>query len=251
MMVDDDLVILKIGRHILKEMYEVYPIPSAAKLFEMLNVITPDLILLDVYMPETDGIEAIKRLKADNRYARIPVIFVTSVDDDKSVFEHLKLGAYSHMAKPFSADELLTRVENCLNDYFPAEPPTAEEEEAKQVILAVDDAPDVLRMVHLLLRETYKVYTLSEPEKLEDILVTITPDFFLLDCTMPVRSGFDLIPIIRSHQQHKDTPIMFLTSETSPGYMTEARRLGTVDYILKPIKIDLLRDKIAEHIKKK
>jgi len=119
MMVDDDLTILKMGRLMLRDHYEVYPLPSATKLFEVLEKVTPDLILLDIMMPEINGIETLKRLKADTRYAKIPVIFVTSIDDDKSVFEHLTLGAYSNISKPFSAPELLSRIENCLNDYFP------------------------------------------------------------------------------------------------------------------------------------
>jgi len=119
MMVDDDLSILKMGRLMLKDIYEVYPLPSAKKLFEVLEKVMPDLILLDIMMPETDGIETLKRLKNDERYKKIPVIFVTSIDDDQSVYEHLKLGAYSNISKPFSAPDLITRIQNCLNDYFP------------------------------------------------------------------------------------------------------------------------------------
>jgi len=120
MMVDDDPSVLKMGKVMLKDNYEVFPLPSAEKLFEALEKVEPDLILLDIMMPEIDGIETLKRLKADDRYDHIPVIFVTSIDDDKSVFEHLKLGAYSNISKPFSAADLNTRVVNCLNDYFPA-----------------------------------------------------------------------------------------------------------------------------------
>ena len=251
MMVDDDQVILKIGKHILKETYEVFPLPSAAKMFELLEVVTPDVILLDVFMPDENGIQAIKRLKADSRFARIPVIFVTSIDDDRSVYEHLKLGAYSHIAKPFSAEDLLTRLENCLNDYMPDEAPVIEEEEeAKPVIIAVDDAPDILRMVHLLLRDIYKVYILSEPEKLETLLHTVKPDLFLLDYKMPDVSGFDLIPVIRSFPEHNETPIIFLTSVITADSLTVASRLGASDYIVKPINAETLREKVAKHIKK-
>ena len=122
-MVDDDPLILKIGKMMLKEHYEVFPLPSAEKLFETLEKFIPDLILLDIMMPDIDGIEALKRLKADDRYSQIPVIFVSSIDDDKSVFQHLSLGAYSNISKPFSSDELLNRIENCLNDYFPDKRP--------------------------------------------------------------------------------------------------------------------------------
>ena len=119
MMVDDDPVILKIGRHFLKDIYEVYPLPSAEKLFEVLEKVTPDLILLDINMPEVSGVEALEQLKGDYRYAKIPVIFVSSIDDDASVYNNLTLGAYSCISKPFTAEELISRIENCLNDYFP------------------------------------------------------------------------------------------------------------------------------------
>ena len=252
MMVDDDPTILKIGRLMLKEHYDVYPLLSASKLFEILEKVTPDLILLDIMMPEIDGIETLKRLKADERYTRIPVIFVSSIDDDKSVFEHLKLGAYSDVSKPFTAEELLSRIENCLNDYFPDEPakPVVEEEdeEDKKKILAVDDASDILKMVYLFLRDKYKVFTLSEPEKLDTLLKTLTPDLILLDYKMPTLSGIDLIPIIRKHPKLKATPIMFLTSEKSPEFIKEVVRLGACDFIIKPVRSEHLREKIASHI---
>ena len=116
MMVDDDPLILKIGRHFLAGSYEVYPLPSAEKLFETLEKVIPDLILLDVVMPEIDGDEAIKQLKADKRYAGIPVIFVSSVGDDRNGFEPLKLGAYSCLAKPFSSKDLHECIEDCLKN---------------------------------------------------------------------------------------------------------------------------------------
>ena len=252
MMVDDDPTILKIGRLMLKDHYEVYPLLSSAKLFETLERVTPDLILLDIMMPEVDGIETLKRLKADDRYTRIPVIFVSSIDDDKSVFEHLKLGAYSDVSKPFTADELLSRIENCLNDYFPDETPKAAEivdEDNKKKVLAVDDAPDILKMVYLFLRDTYKVYTLSEPEKLDTLLQTLTPDLFLLDYKMPTLSGIDLIPIIRKYPKLKETPIIFLTSEKSPEFIKEVVRLGACDFIMKPVRAELLKEKVETHIK--
>ena len=246
MMVDDDKAILMMGRLILKDKYEVFPLLSAAKLFETLEKVTPDVILLDIKMPEVDGLETLKRLKADERYAKIPVIFVTSVDDDRSVYEHMTFGAYSTVAKPFSAPELLTRIENCLNDFFPSE--VIQTEDEKPIVLAVDDAPDVLKMVYLLLRDKYRVYTLSEPEELNDFLQETTPNIFLLDYRMPTLNGFDLIPVIRRFPQHINTPIVLLTGEKKTECFAEAMSLGVCDFILKPIKADVLREKVARHI---
>jgi putative two-component system response regulator len=113
-LVDDNMSNLTQGRNMLKTFYEVYPAPSAAKLFEILENVLPDLILLDIEMPEVNGYEAIKKLKADARFVDIPVIFLTSLDDDSSELEGLDLGATDYVSKPFAAPLLLKRIANQL-----------------------------------------------------------------------------------------------------------------------------------------
>jgi putative two-component system response regulator len=112
--VDDNKTNLNLGREILKTFYKVYPAPSAAKLFEILENLLPDLILLDIEMPEMDGYEVIKKLKTDARLADIPVIFLTAKSDDESELEGLDLGAADYISKPFSGPLLLKRVANQL-----------------------------------------------------------------------------------------------------------------------------------------
>ncbi|MDR1296271.1 MAG: response regulator [Deltaproteobacteria bacterium] len=114
MLVDDNAANLTMGKNMLKEAYEVYPIPSALKLFEIMKHVTPALILLDVMMPDMDGYEAIRKLKAEERFRDIPVIFLTSMNDESSELEGLSLGAIDYVAKPFSAPLLLKRIENHL-----------------------------------------------------------------------------------------------------------------------------------------
>ncbi|MDR0671098.1 MAG: response regulator [Oscillospiraceae bacterium] len=114
MLVDDNMANLSIGKSMLKSIYEVYPLPSAAKLFEILKNVTPDLILLDIEMPEMDGYTAIRKLKSDEKMADIPVIFLTSKIDKDSELEGLRLGAIDYVTKPFSAPLLLKRIENHL-----------------------------------------------------------------------------------------------------------------------------------------
>jgi len=110
-LVDDNQANLDQGRSLLKTFYEVFPAKSAAKLFEILENITPDLILLDIAMPEMDGYEAIKVLKNDSRHADIPVIFLTSKGDVESELEGFDLGAVDYVQKPFSGPILLKRIE--------------------------------------------------------------------------------------------------------------------------------------------
>jgi len=113
-LVDDNIANLAVGRNLLKVYYEVYPAPSAAKLFEILENVIPELILLDIEMPEMNGYEAIKKLKSDPVFSDIPVIFVTSKTDEGSELEGFNLGAVDYVSKPFSAPLLLKRIENHL-----------------------------------------------------------------------------------------------------------------------------------------
>ena len=122
---------------------------------------------------------------------------------------------------------------------------------SKPLILAVDDSPVLLKSLSAVLSDTYKVFTLPKPLELEKVLQKLTPDLFLLDYLMPERNGFELIPIIRRFAEHKDTPIIFLTSEGTIDTLTTALALGACDFAVKPLKPEILREKIAKHLARK
>ena len=113
-LVDDNMTNLDMGRNMLKPFHEVYPAASATKLFEILEKVHPELVLLDIDMPEMNGYEAIKKMKADSRFADIPVIFLTAKNDESSELEGFELGAMDYVSKPFSAPLLLKRIANQL-----------------------------------------------------------------------------------------------------------------------------------------
>ncbi|MDR2731461.1 MAG: response regulator [Treponema sp.] len=113
--VDDNPENLIALRNTLKDLYEVYPAPSALEMFKLLEHIQPDLILLDVGMPEVNGYEAIKKLKNDDKNKDIPVIFLTSMIDEQSEIEGLKLGAVDYIRKPFVTLPLLQRINTHLS----------------------------------------------------------------------------------------------------------------------------------------
>ena len=126
-----------------------------------------------------------------------------------------------------------------------------EEANRKLVVLAVDDSAVILKSVSAVLSNEYKVFTLLKPKELENILQKITPDLFLLDYQMPEMNGFELVPVIRSFDEHKDTPIVFLTAEGTIDNVTAAIAMGSSDFIVKPFAPDMLREKIARHIVRK
>ena len=112
--VDDALTNLTALKNILKPLYETYTASSATKMFELLTKFKPDLILLDVEMPELNGYEATQFLKNNKDYKDIPIIFVTSKNDAESEIEGLELGAVDYIYKPYAAPLLLKRIETHL-----------------------------------------------------------------------------------------------------------------------------------------
>lgn len=108
--VDDSIVNLEIANIILSETYRVYTAMSGDDMFLLFNSIVPDLILLDLHMPKMDGHAVIKKLKASEGTAHIPVIFLTASDDPASEAKALSFGAVDYIKKPFSADILEIRV---------------------------------------------------------------------------------------------------------------------------------------------
>jgi len=114
MLIDDDEVSLDLGREILEGKYTLYPIISGEQAFVVLKKILPDLILLDVDMPDMDGYEVIKRLKREDATKDIPVIFLTARIDPGDELDGLSLGAIDYITKPFAPPLLVQRIENHL-----------------------------------------------------------------------------------------------------------------------------------------
>jgi signal transduction histidine kinase len=112
--VDDNVENLTAIKSTIKELYEAYPCTSAIKMFELLEHIKPDLILLDVEMPVMDGYEAAKKLKSNDKFKDIPIIFLTSMDDAESEMEGLNIGAVDYIHKPFVAPLLIQRIKTHL-----------------------------------------------------------------------------------------------------------------------------------------
>lgn len=111
LIVDDD----RVGRQLLNalltpEGYHVVMAASGAEALVMAADILPELILLDIVMPDVDGFEVCRRIRADERLADMPVIMVTALNDRESHLRGIEVGADDFLSKPFDRVELLTRV---------------------------------------------------------------------------------------------------------------------------------------------
>jgi putative two-component system response regulator len=100
---------------VLEDYYNVMTMPSAAKMFTLLEKFTPDLILLDIEMPVIDGLTALQELKSEGSWAVIPVMFLTGRDDPDVEARGFEMGAVDFVTKPFSAPVLLNRIKTHLD----------------------------------------------------------------------------------------------------------------------------------------
>lgn len=108
--VDDSAINLASIEQELKDEYDVTMVNSGSRALKYLKNETPDLILLDVQMPEMDGLETLKEIRTLKGGVTIPVVMLTAKKDKTTIVESKKLGIYDYIVKPFQADDLHERI---------------------------------------------------------------------------------------------------------------------------------------------
>jgi diguanylate cyclase (GGDEF)-like protein len=112
LIVDDEKMNLKVLTHILGSEYTIYTATSGASGIEKAREYKPDLILLDILMPEMDGYETLAELKNDEKTQNIPVIFITGLNSIEDEEKGLSLDTVDYISKPFGAMIVKLRVRN-------------------------------------------------------------------------------------------------------------------------------------------
>lgn len=112
LIVDDSAAEVKLMQSVLgRAGYESVAVSDPTRIEQVIDIEHPHLILLDVVMPERNGFQACRELKAKTEYSRIPVIMVTSKGMDSDRFWAKQQGADGYVSKPFTSEELLGAVQ--------------------------------------------------------------------------------------------------------------------------------------------
>ncbi len=115
MVLDDDRMVLRLLRTLLEPWgLHVISVNNSLQFWEELETITPDLLVLDVQMPDVDGIEICQMLRNDSRWAWLPILFLTGQRDTETIQQVFSAGADDYVSKPVVAPELITRIFNRL-----------------------------------------------------------------------------------------------------------------------------------------
>ena len=119
----------------------------------------------------------------------------------------------------------------------------------KATILVVDDTPDNLMLISTLLKKFYKVKVANSGEKALKIVESeFPPDLILLDIMMPEMDGYEVCQRLKANDKTKDIPVIFLTSKSDANHETKGFELGAVDYITKPITLQVVLARVKTHL---
>lgn len=110
LVVDDASAMLTLYRGLLSNEYDVRLAKSGTMALAALSKTHPDVILLDIEMPDMSGFEVMEAIQKKPNYSDIPVIFVTSHATEKLVVRAVEYGAYSYVVKPFDAETLYDKI---------------------------------------------------------------------------------------------------------------------------------------------
>lgn len=111
LVIDDDIMLLKTIEEILSSDYQVSLSRTSAQAMRLLaNGFLPEIVLLDIDMPEMNGYETIKELKQIKNMSDVPVVFLTGMTESESEIKGLELGAIDYIKKPFVKEILLLRI---------------------------------------------------------------------------------------------------------------------------------------------
>lgn len=109
--VDDEPDIRElVSHHLKKSGFRVKEFSDAAKMYKFINIENPDLIILDLMLPDSNGLDVCKKLKMEEKTSSIPIIMLTAKDEETDKVLGLELGADDYVTKPFSVKELVARV---------------------------------------------------------------------------------------------------------------------------------------------
>jgi len=254
LIVDDVHENLHALMNILRDEYAMSAATSGEKALELARrQPQPDLILLDIKMPDMDGYSVLAALKIDPATADIPVIFVTALAEVADEARGIALGVADYITKPVNPDLLKARVKNqlelkryrapasfdiaALGD--PAHPPT---------LLLVDDVSENIHELLEALKSEYRILVANNGAKAIELVQDSRPDLVLLDIVMPGMDGYEVCRRIKAMPAGNCIPVIFVTVVDATREKVKGFGLGAADYITKPFDIDEVRARIRTHL---
>ena len=252
LIIDSDLLNITALTYLLSDEFNVFTERSGCKSIEVAKEVRPDIILLDVVMPDMNGFEVITALKKDEATKDIPVIFVTGLNNTRDEEQGLTLGAVDYVNKPFSSYILKLRIKNQLQiqKYITHDlsTDTGINEKRESILIIDDDKLNIIALTRILGAD-YQVYFESGGENGIKVAKTLKPDLILLDVLMPEITGLEVIKFLKTDEETRDIPVIFLTGRRDVQDEEAGFVLGAVDYITKPFSASVVKIRVRNQLK--
>jgi PAS domain S-box-containing protein len=211
----------------------------------------PDVIILDILLPDRSGWDVLAELKANPATQAIPVIMVSVVDERS---RSLDMGAAAHLLKPFTRQQIqqtLTRViaiPGALDDqtalvFAPTQTP-----KLPLILLAEDNEANVMTLNSYLQARGLRVILARNGLEAVQMAKQHTPNLILMDIQMPEMDGLEAIQQIRAESNLQGIPIIALTALAMPGDRERCLAVGATDYLTKPVSLKHLLQILTHHI---
>ncbi len=231
LVIDDDANVRDLmERFLTRQGFYVHSAANAREGLQLAHDIRPDLITLDVMMPERDGWSVLTTLKSDSELASIPVIMLTLVEDRDIGFA---LGASDFLNKPIDSERLAETIGRHIR-------PTS----SGPILVAQKDESHRLQIARMLEKEGYSACVVANGQEALDKIAEEQPALVLVDLDLPVIDGFHFIDELHRHKQWRDIPVIATTlHEPSPQ---ERKRLRQKQQIL--VKKDRVNEEFLEDV---
>jgi signal transduction histidine kinase/DNA-binding response OmpR family regulator len=237
LVIDDNLHDRKfLHRYLSGEGYNVVMAVNGKQGLQIAKEIVPDMITLDVMMPEMDGWETLVALKNDPFLANIPVVMSSIIED-----RHLAqtLGAVDYLSKPVEKDRLLRVVDKYIS------------KSVQGHILVIEDDPDMLEVTcEVLVQAGWEIRAAETGAEAIEIIQENPPILILLDLMMPDMDGFEVVKRLRYHPKWQLIPIIVITSiELSSSEHAQLSNQVKNVFLKGDYEIKDLLDEVSEVIK--
>jgi len=238
------------------EGWEVILASTAEKAMEEISQSTPDLILLDYYLPGIRGDELCRRIRMNVDTRSIPVVMLTAEDADGVELQGLESGADGFVLKSADPDILLLRIRALLSKTHAQSSILHATEPAfhRARLLTIDDSPTYLEFLSGHLEaEGYEVRKAGSGQEGLDLLLSEPFDCVLVDLLMPHIDGIEVCRRINALRSKLDRPlvVLMLTAQENKEDLTRALEAGADDFVGKSSDIAVLRGRIRALLRRK
>jgi PAS domain S-box-containing protein len=227
---DRDLALL-LRRQLESEGYRVLLAGTGEDALWLAREAQPQLITLDIMLPDLDGFSVLEQLKENPATSGIPVVIVSVLTDTEKGYA---LGAVDYVVKPFEETKLLNAVQNALQTFEDTKPHS---------VVVADDDPEVLDFLEEALSlHGYQVWTASNGKEALALIHEYQPDLILLDTSMPVMDGYEVIRQLKGNEATRPIPIVMITARPVDKERDRVQVLGMEvnQYVTKPLSVEML-----------